>query len=71
MQLLEQCPPDARIVVRLFRRGLKAQSLAELLCIDDPRQSRRKSAEIALSCRPRNHVSLLASLRRWCVILDL
>jgi hypothetical protein len=63
MQLVEQCPPDVRIVIRLTGTGLKAQSLAELLCIDDPRESRYKSAPIALSCRSRNHVSLLAPFK--------
>ena len=37
MQLLDQCPADARtrIVVHLFRRGPKAQSRTESLCLDD------------------------------------
>lgn len=74
MQLVDQCPPDARIVIRLSGAGLKAQSLGrELLCVDDPRESRHKSAPIALSCRPRNHDSLLAPFKvvhhSWSIML--
>lgn len=50
MQLLEQCPPRSADFSASFQRGLKSQSLAELLCIDDPRGSRCNPAPIALSC---------------------
>jgi hypothetical protein len=58
MQLLEQCQPRCADCTASFRRGLKPQSLAELLSIDDPRESRCNPVPIALSCRARTTTSV-------------